>query len=65
MRHYRAILYLLSVSICAVEIGLDDGSFAFYDTASQSWKIEPGAFEILVGAPSCAIKLKGLLEISK
>jgi len=43
-----------------VSIDIPAKSLAFYDVASKSWKLEPGKFEVLVGASSRNIKLKGL-----
>ncbi|MBS1796714.1 MAG: glycoside hydrolase family 3 C-terminal domain-containing protein [Acidobacteria bacterium] len=40
-------------------IPLDFRSFAFYDTASKSWKANPGKYDILIGASSADIVLKG------
>jgi beta-glucosidase len=41
-----------------VEIFLDSRAFAFYDPYHKGWKVEPGEFEILVGASSRDIRLK-------
>ena len=46
-----------------ISIPLDDRAFAFYDVSSQAWVIEPGQFEILVGASSRDIRLKETVEI--
>lgn len=41
-----------------VQFTLDKRSFAFYDPIQKDWIIEPGEFEILVGASSRDIRLK-------
>ena len=46
-----------------VTIPLDSRAFAFFDEASHSWKIEPGAFEIAVGSSSRDLHLRGLIEL--
>lgn len=43
---------------------LKDRDFAFWDTETQDWKVEPGQFEILVGAASNNIKATVQLEIT-
>ena len=42
---------------------LTERDFAFWDVTSEDWRVEPGQFEILVGAASNNILAKGLLEI--
>ncbi|MBB6482472.1 glycoside hydrolase family 3 C-terminal domain-containing protein [Spirochaeta isovalerica] len=42
---------------------LDRRSFAFYDTVSRVWQVEPGEFEILIGASSRDIKLRESLSV--
>lgn len=42
-----------------ISIELKQDAFAFYDIVSKAWKVEPGLFEILVGASSSDIKLRG------
>jgi len=46
-----------------VHFTLSDRDFAFWDSELESWKIEPGLFEILVGTASNNILVKGLLEV--
>ncbi len=41
-----------------VVLPIEARSFAFYDVPSHSWVIEPGEFEILVGASSTDIRLR-------
>ena len=41
-----------------VSVPLDEKSFSYYDPA-KGWTLEPGEFEILVGASSRDIRLKG------
>ena len=42
-----------------VSVNLDRRSFAYYDTAGKSWKVEPGVFAISVGSSSDATELRG------
>ena len=46
-----------------VSFQLDKRAFAFYDTHSKEWRVEPGEFEILVGASSRDIRLKARLYV--
>ncbi len=49
----------------SVAIMLDDRAFSFFDTTKNTWTIEPGKFEILVGASSRDIRLNGTVDIRK
>lgn len=44
------------------KIKLDRRSFAYFDEESMDWKVEPGEYEILVGASSRDIRLKGTVK---
>lgn len=46
-----------------VTLELDRGAFAYYDIATKSWIVEPGAFEILVGPSSRDLPLRGTCEL--
>ena len=46
-----------------VAFALQDRDFAFWDEAGGGWRIEPGRFEILVGASSRDIHLRASLEV--
>jgi beta-glucosidase len=48
-----------------VSFTLDRSAFSYYSTAKKDWVAEPGEFEILVGASSQDIKLKGNLELTQ
>lgn len=48
-----------------VTFTLDDGAFAFWSPAKNGWTVEPGAFEVLVGASSRDIRARGGLEIGR
>lgn len=37
--------------------------FAFWDVTSNNWKVEPGSFQLLIGASSRAIKLTQEIEV--
>jgi len=47
-----------------VTILLDERAFAFYDPDQQRWIVEPGEFEILLGASSQDIRLKGCITLA-
>ncbi len=42
-----------------VHFTLDRGALAFYSTAKKDWVTEPGQFDVLVGASSRDIRMKG------
>jgi beta-glucosidase len=42
---------------------LKNRDFAFWDENTSSWKVEPGKFEIQIGASSNDIKLKSIFEL--
>jgi beta-glucosidase len=46
-----------------VTIDLEPRSFAFYDAEMHEFRIEPGSFEIWVGASSEDIRLRGTVEV--
>ena len=46
-----------------VTMTIDRRAFAFWDTGTHEWKVEAGAFEILLGASSTDIRLSGSVEI--
>lgn len=46
-----------------VHLTLDPRAFAFFDTASGNWTVEPGEFEILAGASSRDIRARAVLEM--
>ena len=48
-----------------VSVELDDRAFAFYNVEKKDWTIEPGEFEILVGASSQDIRLSHTINIEK
>jgi beta-glucosidase len=47
-----------------VEVSLDQRAFAYYDPYRSEWVVEPGKFEILVGASSADIRLTGSITLS-
>ncbi len=46
-----------------VTFELDRRAMSFYDPVVKTWATEPGVFEVLVGASSRDIRLKGSLEL--
>jgi len=46
-----------------VTMHLDSRSFAYYDTVKASWVVEPGKFEILMGASSRDIRLTKKISV--
>jgi beta-glucosidase len=47
-----------------VAFSLTDRAFAHYDEALGRWAVDPGAYDILVGASAVDIRLKGRVEIT-
>ena len=47
-----------------VTFGLDKSALSYYSTAKKDWVAEPGTFEVLVGASSRDIRLKGKFELA-
>ncbi len=46
-----------------IAIALGPRAFAFFDAGSQGWVVEPGDFEILVGASSRDIRLSAVIRL--
>ena len=46
-----------------VSFSLDREALAFYDDAQKRWVVEPGEFEVLVGASSRDIRLSGKFQV--
>lgn len=47
-----------------IELPLDLRSFATWDVASSSWTVEPGAFEIRLGASSRDLRTTAVLDVT-
>ena len=47
-----------------VTFTLDSSDMAFFDPDKDDWVAEPGAFEVLIGASSRDIRLKGSFDLS-
>ncbi|HBA83673.1 MAG TPA: glycosyl hydrolase [Verrucomicrobia bacterium] len=48
-----------------VEFQLDRTAFAFYDTVRHDWVVEPGDFEVRVGASSRDIRARASMSVAK
>ena len=46
-----------------VRIGFDDKTFRFYDTRTDSWEIESGTYQIMIGENAQQMVLEGALDI--
>jgi len=46
-----------------VRIDLDARAFAFYDAVTRRWTVEPGAYDILVGASASDIELQATVRL--
>jgi len=46
-----------------VRIDLDARAFAFYDAATRRWTVEPGAYDILIGASASDIELQATVRL--
>jgi beta-glucosidase len=57
-----AKVFLQPGARASVTVELDDRAFRFYDSA-QGWQVEPGAFEILIGASAQDIRLRTRVDI--
>jgi beta-glucosidase len=42
-----------------VTFTIDRAAMSFFDPKQRAWVVEPGAFEVLVGASSRDIRLRG------
>jgi beta-glucosidase len=48
-----------------VSFALDKSALAFYDVTRKDWVVEPGTFEVFVGASSRDIRLKATFKLTK
>jgi beta-glucosidase len=48
-----------------VSVSLDARAFSYYDVSKHAWTIDPGKFDILVGASSQNINLRGSVTITQ
>lgn len=48
-----------------VEFSLDQRAFSYYDDLKTAWVAEPGEFEILIGASSRDIRLRGAMLLKR
>ena len=46
-----------------LEFSLEKDAFAFFDAVSDSWIVEPGSFEIMVGSSSRDIRSRAILDL--
>jgi len=46
-----------------VSVTLDQRALSYYDVTAKGWRADPGDFDILVGASSAQIELRGKLQI--
>ena len=44
-------------------IALDDKAFRYFNTRTNAWEVEPGAYELRVGASSRDIRLAATIEV--
>ena len=42
---------------------LSEGAFKYYDPDQKRWLLEPGDFEVLVGASAADIRLRGTFHV--
>jgi len=48
-----------------VTLTLDQAALSFFSTEKDDWVAEPGRFEVLIGASSADIRLKGAFELKR
>lgn len=48
-----------------ISFSLDQSALAYYDPAKKDWVTEPGKYEVLVGASSRDIRVRGTFELTK
>ena len=48
----------------SVHIAFDDKTFRFYDTRTDTWEVESGNYQIMVGTDADTMVLEGSLEIA-
>ena len=58
-----AAVHLAPGETAVVTLALEDRDLAYWDDSGGGWRIEPGRFEIQVGASSRDIRLRGELEL--
>ena len=52
-------MFLKAGETKTVTVELDRRAFSYYDVNQKAWVADPGSFEVLVGASSKDIRLKG------
>jgi beta-glucosidase len=62
LKAFRRV-YLKRAQAVAVNIPLDQSAFSHYDPAKHAWVVDPGKYEVLVGASSRDIRLRGTVEL--
>lgn len=68
-REYKALkgfkkVFLKKGERAEIELRLDKRSFAFYNTETKDWTVEPGEFEILIGSSSRDIRLSAKVTVT-
>ena len=58
-----AKVYLQPGESKRITVGLDEEAFAYYDTVSEGWVNEAGAYDIWVGASSRDLRLSGNVNL--
>ena len=46
-----------------ISINLNEDAFRYFNDAKNEWVMDPGAFDILVGSASDAVKLKATINL--
>ena len=57
-------VYLQAGESKYVEIAFDSKAFRYYNTATHSWEIEGGAYEIFVGSSASDVRLSGEISVA-
>ena len=56
-------VYLEAGEEKSVVFSLDDSSFSYFDPESESWMLEPGDFQIYIGASSDDIRTSATINV--
>ncbi len=56
-------VYLQPGASIQVEIPFDDKTFRYYNTGTNSWEVEGGTYQVMIGASVADIRLQGEIQV--